>query len=224
MIQIKNRHRPQTRANAKLRKKVYIPQQNKIICVKKSDMEKSGLYTRTGDIGTTSLVGGTRIAKNAARLEAYGTLDEFSSHLGTVLSAPDCPVEIRAQLLEVQNMLFNVGGYLASEVKEGEQPAVWVLSGEDIRIVESWIDALDSRTPKVNAFVLPGGTLTSSFAHVARTVCRRAERRILTLADIEYVDLLVLAYINRLSDYLFILARYLNFAAGAEEIVWRQGK
>lgn len=185
-------------------------------------MGKSALYTCTGDAGMTSLVGGTRVSKTCARLEAYGSLDELSAHLGVVHSAPDCPEDIRTQLLEVQNMLFNVGGYLASEVKEGEEPKVWVLCRRDIETLEGWIDRLDSETPKVNAFVLPGGCQLSAFAHVARTVCRRCECRILTLAEQEYVDPTVFSYINRLSDYLFILARYLNACAGVEEIIWRQ--
>ncbi|MDE7108742.1 MAG: cob(I)yrinic acid a,c-diamide adenosyltransferase [Muribaculaceae bacterium] len=187
-------------------------------------MTKSALYTRTGDAGTTSLVGGARAPKDCPRLEAYGTLDEFSSFLGCVLSDPQCPVEIRRQLLEVQNMLFNVGGYLACEVKEGECPPVWVLCSSHIEELEGWIDALDAETPKVNAFVLPGGCMLAARTHVARAVCRRAERRVIALASLEYVDPLLMKYVNRLSDYLFILARYFNYMAGVEEIVWRQEK
>lgn len=185
-------------------------------------MGKSNLYTRTGDSGTTSLVGGTRVKKNSVRLEAYGTLDEFSSVLGCVLSAPECPEDIRGQLLQVQNMMFNFGGYLASEAPEGEYPAAWGLSEEHIRDLESWIDALDASTPKINAFVLPGGCMEAARAHVARSVCRRAERRILDLAEEEYVDPALLRYVNRLSDYLFILARHFNHVAGVEEIVWKK--
>ncbi|MDE6754439.1 MAG: cob(I)yrinic acid a,c-diamide adenosyltransferase [Muribaculaceae bacterium] len=186
-------------------------------------MMKSALYTRTGDSGTTSLVGGARAPKDCTRLEAYGTLDEFSSFLGCVLSDPVCPENIRRQLLEVQNMLFNVGGYLACEVKEGECPPVWVLCENHISQLEGWIDELDSSTPKIKAFVLPGGCMLAARTHVARAVCRRAERRIIALASEEYVDPLLLSYINRLSDYLFILARYFNHKEGVEEITWRQG-
>lgn len=185
-------------------------------------MEKSKLYTRTGDLGATSLVGGTRVRKNAVRLEAYGTIDEFSSFLGCVLSDPSCPDDQKEFLLSVQNMLFNLGGYLASEVPEGEKPAVWGLTEEHLKSLESRIDILDSMTPKVNAFVLPGGTPLSAQTHVARAVCRRAERRIITLMDSEYVDPLLLTYINRLSDYLFILARYFNHIAGVSEITWHK--
>ena len=185
-------------------------------------MEKSKLYTRTGDLGATSLVGGTRIRKNDVRLEAYGTLDEFSSFLGCVLSNPECPEEEINFLHDVQNMLFNLGGYLACEVPEGEKPAAWGLTDDNIKALEKRIDTLDAETPKVNAFVLPGGTPLSAQAHVARSVCRRAERRIISLMDNEYVDPLLLSYINRFSDYLFILARYFNHIAGVPEITWHK--
>ena len=185
-------------------------------------MAKSNLYTRTGDSGTTSLVGGERVKKNDIRLEAYGTLDEFSSFLGCVLSDPDCPEEVKGQLLYVQDMLFNFGGYLASAVPEGEHPPVWGLTEDDIPKLEGWIDALDEQTPKMNAFVLPGGCMLAAKTHVARSVCRRAERRIFSLADSEYVDPALIRYINRLSDYLFILARYFNFMKGVEVITWHK--
>lgn len=185
-------------------------------------MEKSKLYTGTGDTGTTSLVGGSRIKKNSIRLEAYGTVDEFSSCLGTILSDTICPEEVKGQLLKIQNMLFNIGGYLASEVPANTKPAVWSLNADHIERLEEWIDSLDGQTPKVNAFVLPGGCMLSAKAHVARTVCRRAERRILDLADEEYVDSLVIRYFNRLSDYLFIMARYFNFINGVGEITWHK--
>lgn len=193
-------------------------------------MPKSNLYTRTGDQGTTSLVGGTRVKKNCLRLETYGTLDEFSSLLGVILSNPQCPDEVKGQLREVQNMLFNLGGYLAcesvpvDEASSGMQPKVWGLKEEDITRLEGWIDALDEQTPKINAFVLPGGCPLSAEAHVARTVCRRAERLIISLSETEYVDPLLLSYINRLSDYLFILARYFNFMAGVDEITWHKSE
>lgn len=185
-------------------------------------MEKSTLYTGTGDRGTTSLVGGTRIRKTDQRLTAYGTLDEFSAHLGVVIASPDCPAQARPQLLEIQNKLFNIGAYLATEVTPGDRPSVSGLTDRDVRNVENWIDALDGQTPKIHAFVLPGGTITSAFAHVARTVCRRCERLIIRLGEKEYVDPTVEAYINRLSDYLFILARYINFESGTEELIWRR--
>ena len=188
-------------------------------------MAKSNLYTRTGDEGTTSLVGGTRVKKNSPRLDAYGTLDEFSAFLGCVLSDPACNAEIKGQLIEIQSMLFNLGSYLATEPAAGQQPEVAGLSADDIVRLEGWIDALDEQTPPVKFFVLPGGCMLAARAHVARTVCRRAERRILDLADTAYVSPMLLKYINRLSDYLFALSRYFNFMAGVDEIIWkRKGK
>lgn len=185
-------------------------------------MEKSRLYTGGGDKGTTSLVGGERVKKTSVRLEAYGSVDELSSFLGDILSAPDCESEVKGQLLSIQNMLFNLGCYLATRPKDGEHPAVNGLTEDSIRRLEGWIDALDEQTPKIRAFVLPGGCPLSAKAHIARTTCRRAERRILALAEEEYVDPNLLTYINRLSDYLFILARYFNFMNGVDEITWKQ--
>lgn len=184
-------------------------------------MAKSALYTRTGDAGETSLVGGERTSKTSVRLEAYGTIDEFSSFLGVVLSDSGCVPEVRAQLLEVQSRLFDVGCYLATEPVPGKPVKLFGLGADDIARVEGWIDRLDEETPKVRAFVLPGGTPLSAHTHVARSVCRRAERRIFALAAEAPVDEVVTRYVNRLSDYLFILARYFNHLAGVEEIVWQ---
>ncbi len=182
---------------------------------------KSNLYTRTGDSGTASLVGCERISKTCQRLEAYGTLDEFSSFLGVVLSAPSCPAFLKEQLLKIQNSLFDAGCYLATSVEPGSAPECRGLSADSISEVEEWIDALDSETPKIRAFVLPGGSMLAAHCHVARAVCRRAERCILKLGAEEYVDPTLLRWINRLSDYLFIAARYLNHEAGIDEIVWQ---
>lgn len=185
-------------------------------------MTKSKLYTATGDNGTTSLVGGQRVPKNSTRLEAYGTIDEFSATLGLILSSPSCPPEIKQQLLDIQDMLFNFGGYLATLPDPDTTPAAWGLTQEHIEALERAIDTLDEKTPKVNAFVLPGGCMEAAYAHLARTVCRRAERRVLDLTAESYVDPALLRYLNRLSDYLFILARYLNFVSGTEEITWHK--
>ena len=186
-------------------------------------MEKSNLYTRTGDGGTTSLVGGERVKKNSLRLEAYGTIDELSSNLGMLISDTACVAEVRDELHQVQNELFNIGGYLATAMPAGEERVCTSLvGGEKIQSLEEWIDAIDEQTPKIRAFVLPGGSEAASKAHVCRVVCRRAERRILDLAEAEYVDPAVTRYVNRLSDYLFIAARYLNFIQGVEEIIWKK--
>lgn len=186
-------------------------------------MEKSKLYTRTGDKGTTSLVGGERIKKNSIRIEAYGTVDEFSSHLGVLLSCDNISEKVHNQLIIIQHKLFNIGGYLATNSSQDSEPVpAWGLSEEDCKLIESWIDELDSNTPKANAFVLPGGSMAASYAHVARTVCRRTERRILDLAETAPVDHNVITYFNRLSDYLFILARHLNNKAGVADILWNK--
>ena len=183
-------------------------------------MEKSRLYTGGGDDGTTSLVGGERARKACLRLDAYGTVDEFSAFLGELAASDGLPAPVFYQLQEIQNRLFDVGGYLASRPGGTGLPPVACLA-ECIASVEKWIDTLDAETPKIRKFVLPGGCMAAARAHVARTVCRRAERRICELAETEEVDANVCRYFNRLSDYLFILARYLNFKAGVEEITWQ---
>ena len=182
---------------------------------------KSNLYTGTGDSGTTSLVGGQRISKCCTRLEAYGTVDEFSSFLGIVSSSENCPEELKTQILDIQNRLFDVGCYLATGVDKDDISLCDALDESNIECVERWIDDIDTQTPKIWAFVLPGGCELAAHCHVARTVCRRAERRILSLAQEEFVDSLVLRWFNRLSDYLFIVARYLNHVNGVEELVWK---
>jgi len=184
-------------------------------------MFKSALYTGTGDAGTTSLVGGERVKKNSVRLEAYGTVDELSSALGMIASDKVCDMEVKGHILDVQNELFNVGCYLATDSGEG-QPMCVSLDAHKVAQLEGWIDTFDERTPKIRAFVLPGGCKLASKAHMARVICRRAERRILDLAEEKYVDPAVVKYINRLSDYLFIVARYFNFRQGVEEIVWKK--
>lgn len=184
-------------------------------------MGKSGLYTRTGDAGETSLVGGARVKKNCTRLEAYGTVDELSTALGAIASDSKCDAELKGQMQEVQNEMFNIGCYLATDPGDA-QPACISLIPEKLSQLEGWIDTLDEQTPKINAFVMPGGCELASKAHTARVVCRRAERRILDLSEDSYVDPKVLEYINRLSDYLFIAARYANFMQGIDEVTWKQ--
>lgn len=183
---------------------------------------KSSLYTRSGDDGTTSLVNGKRVKKNSVRIEAYGTIDELSSAIGLAASDKNCNDELRGQLLEIQNELFNIGSYLATEVPAGTTPGCKSLSEAKIKEIEGWIDALDEQTPKINSFILPGGSELASRLHVARVICRRAERRIIDLQEESYVDPLLTEYINRQSDYLFIAARYANFKQGVEEIKWKQ--
>ena len=185
-------------------------------------MEKSKLYTGTGDAGTTSLVGGQRIEKDDIRLEAYGTIDELSSHLGLLLAVSDSSIAVQALLHHIQNKLFNIGAYLATKPEAGKEPQPYGLTQEDITDIQQGIDALDADVPKANAFILPGRTVGSAQAHVARTVCRRAERHIVRLSRESYVSPIVLTYINRLSDFLFILARSLNFNANVEDYLWEK--
>lgn len=179
------------------------------------------LYTGTGDSGTTSLVGGKRVSKASARLEAYGTLDEFSAHLGLLATFKENPPFINTLFAVMQHRLFDIGAYLATDAPEGTKPAITTLTQVDVTEIEGAIDTLESQVPAAKNFVLPGGTRTAAEANIARTVCRRAERRIIALAAKSYVDPMVIRYINRISDLLFILSRYYNHAAGIPEVLWQ---
>lgn len=184
--------------------------------------EKSNLYTRTGDQGTTSLVGGQRAPKDSPRLEAYGTIDELNSHIGLLISLlPDAEAftTIARHLLKVQHRLFDIGAALATPSDTTTPPSAGV-SDTDISEIEQEIDRVDSALPPLNRFVLPGGTTAASQAHVARTVCRRAERRIITLATQVSVSPAIIRYLNRLSDLLFAIARFNNVKTSATEIFW----
>lgn len=194
-------------------------------------MKKSMLYTRTGDRGTTALVGGTRVAKNSPRVNAYGSVDELNAHIGLLQSyvknlagaADDSTL-----LLRVNAVMFSIGAYLATPspllAPDGPVPADVkgpAVEPADLETLEHAIDRLDALVPPQRTFILPGGTIAAGVAHVARTVCRRAEREVLTLMDTgAYVHPIVTSYLNRLSDYLFILARSLNYLAGVSDIPW----
>ena len=181
---------------------------------------KSPLYTFTGDTGTTSLVGGTRVSKDNIRIEAYGTIDELNSFVGMLApqiehSFPDDYALMRM----VQHKLFNIGAYLATE--NAEKP--WGIDEENLRQVEAMIDEHDAQLPKMQSFVLPGSTAINGLCHVCRTVCRRAELRAITLASEAPVDALVLRFLNRLSDYFFVFARFNNWKSNIEEFFWKKG-
>lgn len=184
-------------------------------------MKKAVVYTRSGDRGTTSLVGGQRVEKHSMRIEAYGTIDELNSHLGILTSHPDTRHADRLFLTAVQSHLFDIGSYLACD-PEGDFVLPTGVTSERLRKLENEIDSLDAHLPAIDRFVLPTGTLLAAECHVARTVCRRAERRLTQLAAHAKVSPDVLAYINRLSDYLFILARFNNINAGHPEIFWQK--
>lgn len=184
-------------------------------------MAKSSVYTRTGDGILTSIIGGERIPKYSLRLEAYGTVDELSSFIGNLVADDSVIDEQRTDLIKVQNMLFNIGGYLATppSIRKSE---VAGLTQDNITEMENWIDTMDEQLPRLNNFIIPGGCKASAKANMARTVCRRAERRVLQLATEEEINMLVMAYLNRLSDYLFVIGRYLNKFANFEEITWQK--
>lgn len=177
------------------------------------------VYTKTGDKGMTSLIGGTRVPKNSARLEAYGTVDELNSVLGMVRSFP-LDKACEEELLIIQSRLFDVGGHLATDTSAEGQKVKLGVSDQDIEMLEKGIDRMDASLPPMKYFVLPGGSQATSFCHIARTVCRRAERRILDVAAESPVDERVIKYINRLSDYLFVLSRKIAFDSGMEEKKW----
>lgn len=177
------------------------------------------IYTKTGDKGTTSLVGGKRIPKNDKRLEAYGTVDELNSWLGFILSCDEGDDETRTFIIKIQNELFDLGCLLATEKESKYQPKQ--ITAKYTVNLEKEIDRLDSFLPKLNKFVLPGGTPAASAANIARTVCRRAERIMSGLEPNTCKNqTMALRYINRLSDYLFVVARYFNQAGGHDEILW----
>lgn len=177
------------------------------------------IYTKTGDKGTTSLVGGTRVPKTHVRLEAYGTIDELNSYLGLLQTYLTDETD-RKLVFYVQNKLFSVGSYLATDQSKTELHMESHVGENDIRLLEHAIDAIDSVLPSLKAFVLPGGNRGAAVCHVCRTVCRRAERCILVLAEKCKIDANVTAFVNRLSDYLFILARKLNDLTKTDEIFW----
>ena len=177
------------------------------------------IYTKTGDKGTTSLVGGTRVPKTHIRLEAYGTVDELSSNLGLLVTyLPD--EQDKVFLQQVQNILFSVGSQLATDQEKTELKAASVITGEQVESVEREIDRLDALLPPLAAFILPGGSRGAAVCHVCRTVCRRAERRILALAEQVEITAELLSYMNRLSDYLFVLSRKMNQDEKKVEIFW----
>lgn len=185
-------------------------------------MKKSHLYTRTGDSGMTSLVGGQRVPKTHLRLEAYGTVDELNSQLGLLLTYLDDASD-RDVLLAVQNQLFVICSELATADEDLKARRSGVIE-DDVRWMEAAIDAAEEGQPGWRGFILPGGTRGAAVAHVCRTVCRRAERRIHALAAEAEVNPLLLAYVNRLSDYLFALAKKINLKAGKEENFWHKSE
>jgi len=183
------------------------------------------IYTKTGDTGLTALFGGTRVPKHHIRIESYGTIDELNSYLGLIRDQEIDPHH-KQTLIEIQNKLFIVGAILATDpnkntLKNGkERLNISKISDEDIERLEQEMDGMDEILPPMTHFVLPGGHQMVSFCHIARCVCRRAERLISALNDLEPVEPLALAYVNRLSDYLFVLARKLAYDLQIAEVKW----
>lgn len=183
------------------------------------------IYTKTGDKGTTALFGGTRVPKHHIRIESYGTVDELNSHLGLIRDQ-DIHQDYKDLIVGIQDRLFTVGAILATDpekavLKNGkERLNIPKISSEDIERLEHEMDTMNDALPPMTHFVLPGGHQTVSFCHIARCVCRRAERLATALNEIESIDPNALMYLNRLSDYLFVLARKLTYDLQANEIKW----
>lgn len=177
------------------------------------------IYTKTGDEGTTALFGGKRVSKADLRIDTYGTVDELNSYIGLVRDQP-VNQNRKAILIEVQDRLFTIGSILATE-PGNTKVKIPALAPSDITQLEQEIDAMDTQLPPMKFFVLPGGHPSVSFGHVARTVCRRAERLTIALDQHEKVDPLVIQYLNRLSDYLFVLCRSMAHELQIEETPWK---
>ncbi len=172
------------------------------------------IYTRTGDDGTTGLGTGERVRKDCARVEAYGTVDELNSCIGIVLASPDLPASVSDSLQAIQHRLFDLGGELAV-------PGRNVILAADTTDLEILLDTLNADLPPLKDFILPGGTAAAANCHLARAVCRRAERRLLSLQQAETINAEALRYLNRLSDLLFVMSRVLCRTSGGTEVIWK---
>lgn len=176
------------------------------------------IYTKTGDDGQTSLYGGRRVDKFNIRIDAYGTVDELNAHLGLIRDLTD-DTSVQFALKKIQNSLFTIGAMLASD-PEKKGLNVPLIEASQVLEMEAKIDEIDAKLPPLTNFILPGGHPIISQTHIARCVCRRAERIIVYLSDMEYVDPIVLQYMNRLSDFLFMLARFFTMELGIDEDKW----
>ncbi|MBK9799530.1 MAG: cob(I)yrinic acid a,c-diamide adenosyltransferase [Bacteroidetes bacterium] len=177
------------------------------------------IYTKTGDKGLTSLIGGTRVSKHHIRIESYGTIDELNSYIGLVKDQVNDSSLISA-LLEIQDRLFTIGASLASDPEKSKMKLPDIVE-QDILFLESEIDRMQNQLPELKSFILPGGHTTVSYGHIARCVCRRAERITSMLAENSFVAPFVIPYLNRLSDYLFVLSRFLCYQLNVAETVWK---
>jgi len=179
------------------------------------------IYTKTGDNGKTGLIGGTRVPKNDNRIEAYGTVDELNSFIGLLASYQLLKTE-RYFLEKIQHRLFAIGSYLATDTTKIDINKSSIIHENNICEIEKEIDKLNENLTNLTNFILPGGSIEGSICHICRTVSRRAERRILSLSDIYIVDIEIIKYMNRLSDYFFVLSRHIALSGGYKEIIWKQ--
>ena len=176
------------------------------------------IYTKTGDQGVTSLIGGTKVPKNHIRIESYGTVDELNSFIGLIMDQR-IPTETSTVLKEIQDRLFTIGASLASDPEKSKMK-IPDLHLADVERLENAIDEMNDFLPELKHFILPGGCTTISYCHLARCVCRRAERLVVNLAANSFVEEKIIIYLNRLSDYLFVLGRYIGVKAGIAENQW----
>jgi cob(I)alamin adenosyltransferase len=177
------------------------------------------IYTKTGDAGKTSLIGGTRVSKYHPRIEAYGTIDELNSHIG-LIADQEIAESFKPLLLIIQDRLFTIGSLLAADPEKSKMKLP-DLNESDVFLIEKEIDRMDESLPELRAFILPGGHTVVSICHIARCVCRRAERQVIHLSEENSIEPLIIVYLNRLSDFLFILARMLAKNLGVKEVLWR---
>lgn len=177
------------------------------------------IYTKTGDLGETSLLGGERLKKSNIQIESYGTVDELNSWIG-LLRDQEMDDKYSNQLIEIQDRLFTIGSLLATSL-HGTKMKLPEISYDDIEYLEKNIDEMNEKLPEMRSFVLPGGHTTVSYAHIARCVCRRAERLVVAMKELGFEQQIVLTYLNRLSDYLYVLSRKLTQDFNAPEIPWK---
>jgi len=178
------------------------------------------IYTKTGDKGTTSLIGGTKVLKSDLRIEAYGTVDELNSYVGLCRDILQ-DKQSRDILQEIQDRLFTIGSSLACDPEKEPKMKIPDLKENDVELLEKEMDRMNEIVPQMKSFILAGGHPTVSHLHIARCICRRAERCCVRLKQESTEDAIIIKYLNRLSDYLFVLARYTSYLSGAEEIPWK---
>ena len=179
------------------------------------------IYTKTGDEGQTSLYGGKRVPKDHIRIESYGTVDELNSNIGFLISSIN-HLPLKKELFTIQDYLFVLGSHLAADPSKPKLKLPDI--GEtQIKEIESWIDCWQNELEPLKTFILPGGSSSAAIAHICRTVCRRAERNMVSLNHVESIEHELLIYINRLSDYLFVIARFLNKLNDVDDIPWEKG-